>query len=121
MIPQHSGGGADGSIMIFNDTESKNGANRGLDPLIRILENILAEYNANDPHVVVSPGDMWVLVHSPAARSDISLVVSNLLLPLGSPTVPVLPGCHFSSVVLMQQYLLHPAWFLAHPTRSMFF
>ncbi len=68
MIPQHSGGGADGSIMIFKDTELDNPANTKLDDLIQALENILSQYRSKNTDVDVSAGDMCVLVHSPAMQ-----------------------------------------------------
>jgi len=68
IIPQHSGGGADGSIMIFKDTELQNGANTNLDGIIQLLENVLSQFRAKNTGVDVSAGDMWVLVHSPAMR-----------------------------------------------------
>ena len=122
IIPQRSGDGADGSIMIFKDTELTYPANAKLDGIIGALENILSEYSYNYPGVDVSAGDMCVLVHSQACSSDSSLLAgSNLLLPLGSAIVPVLPSYHFSSVVATQQWLLQRAHFVAEltrPTRS---
>ena len=107
MIPQYSGGGADGSIMIFQETELQNGANTNLDVIIGTLGNLLSQYRSMNTGVVVSAGDMWVLTLFTACSSDPSLLaVSNLLLPLASVTVPVLHGFHFSLVVPMQQWLL---------------
>ena len=68
IIPQHSGGGADGSIMIFKDTELKNSANTNLDGIIGALERILSRYRSRNTGVDVSAGDMWVLGHPPAMR-----------------------------------------------------
>ena len=68
IVPQHSGGGADGSIMIFKDIELQNGANTALGDLIQALENILSQYHSNNTGVDVSAGDMCVAVHSPAMQ-----------------------------------------------------
>jgi len=68
IIPQHSGGGADGSIMIFNDTELKNGANTNLGGIIQALENVLSQSRPKNTGVDVSAGDMWDLVHSAAVQ-----------------------------------------------------
>jgi len=58
IIPQHSGGGADGSIMIFNDTELKNGANTNLSGILQALENVLSQSRPKNTGVDVSAGDM---------------------------------------------------------------
>ena len=60
----HSGGGADGSIMIFKNIELQNDANTNLSDIIGVLENTLSQYRSRNTGVDVSPGDMWVLIHS---------------------------------------------------------
>jgi len=52
------GGGADGSIMIFKDTELQNGANTNLDAIIQSLENVLAQFRSKNTGVDVSAGDI---------------------------------------------------------------
>jgi hypothetical protein len=65
IILQHSGGGADGSIMIFKDTELNYVANAGFGDIVPALEKILVKYHSStNTHVNVSPGDMCVLDHS---------------------------------------------------------
>ena len=68
IIPQHSGGGADGSIMIFKGTELQNGANTNLGGIIQSLENVLSQFRIKNTGVDVSAGDMWGLVHSPTMQ-----------------------------------------------------
>jgi hypothetical protein len=68
IVPQHSGGGADGSIIIFKDTELQNGANTALDGLVRALESLLSQFRSNNTGVDVSAGDMCGFVHSPAVQ-----------------------------------------------------
>ena len=68
IIPQHSGGGADGSIMIFKGTELNYTANTGVNGIVRALENILSLYRSKNAGVDVSAGDMCVLVHSLAMQ-----------------------------------------------------
>jgi hypothetical protein len=59
IIPHHSGGGgADGSIMIFKDTELQNGANTALGSLVQALEDLLSQHRSNNTGVDVSAGDM---------------------------------------------------------------
>ena len=59
---RHSGGGADGSIMIFADIETQFPANGGLDDIVKMQERCLSECGG---HGVLSPGDLCV----PAALS----------------------------------------------------
>jgi hypothetical protein len=62
MIPQHSGGGADGSIITFKNIELQNGANTNLNGIIQALENLLSRSRSGG--IDISAGDMWVLAHS---------------------------------------------------------
>ena len=73
MIPQHSGGGADGSIMIFKNIELQNDANTNLSDIIGALENTLSQHRSRNTGVDVSPGDMWVLIHA-ACRNHAVLI-----------------------------------------------
>ena len=58
IVLQHSGGGADGSIMTFKGTELQNGANTNLDGIIQSLENVLSQFRSKNTGVDVSAGDM---------------------------------------------------------------
>ena len=67
MIPQHSGGGADGSIITFKDVELQNGANTNLNGIIQALENLLSR--SRSAGIDISAGDMWVLAHSSTTQT----------------------------------------------------
>jgi len=65
---KHSGGGADGSIILFKGTELNNGANTALDGLVQALEDLLSQYRSKNTGVDVTAGDMCGFVHSPAVQ-----------------------------------------------------
>jgi len=52
------GGGADGSVILFKDTELKNGANTALDGLVQALEDLLSQYRSKNTGVDVTAGDI---------------------------------------------------------------
>ena len=56
MIPQHSGGGADGSIITFKNIELQNSANTNLNGIIQALENLLSQSRSRG--IDISAGDM---------------------------------------------------------------
>ena len=56
MIPQHSGGGADGSIITFKNIELQNSANTNLNGIIQALENLLSRSRSRG--IDISAGDM---------------------------------------------------------------
>lgn len=66
MISELSGGGADGSIMIFEDIETQYPANGGVDDIVKAQAQFLSQFGG-----VISPGDLCVLlfynIHSPAS------------------------------------------------------
>ena len=112
MISELSGGGADGSIMIFGDIETQYPANGGIDDIVNAQAQFLSQFGG-----VISPGDLYVLSTNRYLRStDPPLIVSNLLVPLVSATVRVLPGYNFSSAVPMQPRLRQTTLFLRHST-----
>lgn len=114
MIPQLSGGGADGSIMTFGDIETQYLANRGVTDIVEAQAQFLSQFGG-----VISPGDLCVWIHYQASHRALTrpfLAVSSLLVPLASATVPVLPGCNFSSVAPMQPRLLQTIQFLRRST-----
>lgn len=55
MTSELSGGGADGSIMIFEDIETQYPANGGVDDIVRAQAQFLAQFGG-----VISPGDLCV-------------------------------------------------------------
>jgi hypothetical protein len=112
MIPEISGGGADGSIMIFGDIETQYPANGGVDDIVKAQELFLSQFGG-----VISPGDLCVSPITWHLRGTNSpLVVSNLLVPLASATVRALPGYNFSLAVPMQPRLLQTTLFLRRST-----
>lgn len=112
MISELSGGGADGSIMIFEDIEMQYPANGGVDDIVRAQAQFLSQFGG-----VISPGDLCVSSTPQHQHGTYSpLIVSNLLVPLASATVRVLPDCNFSSDVPMQPRLLQTTLFLRHST-----
>jgi hypothetical protein len=112
MISELSGGGADGSIMIFEDIETQYPANGGVDDIVKAQTRFLAQFGG-----VISPGDLCVSSTTRHLRSiDSPLIASNLLVPSASATVRVLPVCNFSSAVPTQPRLLQTTLFLRHST-----
>ena len=102
MISELSGGGADGSIMTFGDIELQYPANGGVDDIVMAQAQVLSQFGG-----AISPGDLCVSFATWHLRcADSPLIVSNLLEPLASATVRVLPGYNSSSVVPMQPRLL---------------
>ncbi len=113
---RNSGGGADGSIMIFSDIETKYQANGGLDDIVMMQARCLSECGGKD---VVSPGDLCVLVASSIFLEADRPAASSSLARSGFPTVLVLPGFGIYLDVPMQPRQLRMAWFLHHPTPLM--
>ena len=64
MIPQPSGGGADGSIITFGDIETQYFANRGVSDIVKAQEQFLSRFGG-----VISPGDLCVWLHYQASHS----------------------------------------------------
>ncbi|KAL0581814.1 fungal class II heme-containing peroxidase [Marasmius crinis-equi] len=50
--PTKGGGGADGSIMVFSDVETTFPANNGIDDIVGVQKQFMADHN-----VTISPGD----------------------------------------------------------------
>jgi hypothetical protein len=59
MISELSGGGADGSIIIFEDIETQYPANGGVDDIVKAQAQFLSQFGG-----VISPGDLCVLQYS---------------------------------------------------------
>ena len=55
IILQFSGGGADGSIMIFGDIETQYPANGGIDDIVKSQAQFLSQFGG-----VITPGDLCV-------------------------------------------------------------
>jgi hypothetical protein len=55
IISEFSGGGADGSIMIFRDIETQYPANGGINNIVNAQEQFLSQFGG-----VISPGDLCV-------------------------------------------------------------
>ena len=58
MISEFSGGGADGSIMVFEDIETQYPANGGIDDIVKAQAQFLSQFGG-----VISPGDLCVAFH----------------------------------------------------------
>ena len=55
IISDISGGGADGSIMVFRDIETQYPANGGIDDIVKAQAQFLSQFGD-----VISPGDLCV-------------------------------------------------------------
>lgn len=55
MISEFSGGGADGSIMVFGDIETQYPANGGIDDIVEAQAQFLSQFGGT-----ISPGDLCV-------------------------------------------------------------
>jgi hypothetical protein len=55
IISEFSGGGADGSIMVFKDIETQYPANGGIDDIVNAQAQFLSQFGG-----ILSPGDLWV-------------------------------------------------------------
>jgi manganese peroxidase len=55
IISEFSGGGADGSIMVFEDIETQYPANGGIDDIVKAQSQFLSQFGG-----VISPGDLCV-------------------------------------------------------------
>jgi hypothetical protein len=55
IISEFSGGGADGSIMVFRDIETQYPANGGIDDIVNAQAQFLSQFGG-----VISPGDLCV-------------------------------------------------------------
>ena len=114
-ISEFSGGGADGSIMVFEDIETQYPANGGIDDIVKAQAQFLSQFGG-----VISPGDLCVSFTIWHLRmTDSFFTVSNSLVPLASVTVPVLPDYNFSSAAPMQLHLLLIELFPRHSTLPM--
>jgi hypothetical protein len=115
IISEFSGGGADGSIMVFEDIETQYPANGGIDDIVKAQAQFLSQFGG-----VISPGDLCVssTIWHPRMTNSF-FTVSNSLVPLVSVTVPVLPDYNFSSAVPMQLHLLQIKLFPLHSTLPM--
>ena len=63
MIPQHSGGGADGSILAFGEIETQYPANRGVADIVRAQAQFLSRFGG-----AISPGDLCVWIYYQASH-----------------------------------------------------
>jgi len=86
-IPYHSGGGADGSIMIFRDIESQYPANARLDDLVKAQAQFLSQFGG-----VVSPGDLCVLLLTTQLCSTHSTLAACSIQLAGAVGVSNCPG-----------------------------
>lgn len=55
MISKSSGGGADGSILIFRDIETLYPANGGIDDIVEAEAQFISQFGG-----IISPGDLCV-------------------------------------------------------------
>ena len=84
--PHHSGGGADGSIMIFRDIESQYPANARLDDLVKAQAQLLSQFGG-----VISPGDLCVLLTTQICGTHSSFATCSIQLA-GAVGVGNCPG-----------------------------
>ncbi len=114
IISKFSGGGADGSIMVFRDIETQYPANGGIDNIVNAQAQFLSQFGG-----LISPGDLCVSSTILPRMTNSFFTVSNSLVPLASVTVPVLPDYNFSSAAPTHLRLLQIKLSPRHSTLPM--
>ena len=95
----NSGGGADGSLIVFSDIETNYHANGGIDDIVEVQKPFIAAHN-------ITPGDLYVFFSSWTTKSRAEL----------SPTV-IAFNLQVQSVLatVLVLHVWNSFWVVPHP------